>query len=180
MRSKVGLLAGWTLVTLTAVFVTSTAVESVRANVTDSAAPAFVLQSGEDPTRDDIAGTSSQAFPTVPDTTALADPDLATFEPPPTESETTTATTLAEPTASVPPAVKTYLVIGGSVTVSGTPDQVTLLGAVPNSGFSAREDQRDDPATVVVTFESTSHKSTIEITWSDGELTPTADEDTKN
>ncbi len=72
--------------------------------------------------------------------------------------------------------VKTYIIVGGSVTVSARFENVTLLGAVPNSGFSATEEQRSDPSKVVVEFESTSHKSTIEIRLSDGELTYDVDE----
>ena len=188
MSSNIGLLLGWMLVTVTAVGVTSAAVESVRANVTDSPAPAFVLQNGEEITREDIVASPQPARATVTSSTTIPDPDLQTFEPPTTREPTDSSVALVtDPSAAdlIPSAssagpsgnlVRTYIVFGGSVTVSASSDNVTLLGAVPNSGFSATEEQRRDPSKVLVEFESNSHKSTIEIRWSDGELKYAADE----
>lgn len=202
MRSRIGLLVGWMLVTLTAVGVTSAAVDSVRANVTDSAAPAFVLQNEDDITRADIGTSSDLATGTVSSSTTVPDPDLATFESPAPDntnstsssvpatgttetsttkpvatSSSTTSTTTTTVTSSL---VKTYTVIGGSVTVEANNGDVTLLGAVPKSGFSAKEEERSDPSKVVVEFESSSHKSKIEIRWRNGELTPEIDEDAQD
>ncbi len=186
MSSNIGLLLGWMLVTVTAVGVTSAAVESVRANVTDSPAPAFVLQNGEEITREDIVASPQPARATVASSTTIPDPDLDTFDPPAAPADDATAV-VTDPSAAdpIPSAsaegptgnlLKTYILFGGSVTVSANADNVTLLGAVPNSGFSATEEQRSDPSKVVVEFESNSHKSTIEIRWSDGELKYEADE----
>ncbi len=202
MRSRIGLLVGWMLVTLTAVGVTSAAVDSVRANVTDPVAPAFVLQNEDDITRADISASPDLAIDTVSTSTTVADPDLETFQPPAPEDTTSTtssvpATGTTETNTTKPPStspsttstttttapgsvVKTYTVIGGSVTVKGSNGEVTLLGAVPKSGFSAKEEERSDPSKVVVEFESSSHKSTIEIRWRNGELTPEIDEDVQD
>ncbi|MDH3193785.1 MAG: hypothetical protein OEM40_05630 [Acidimicrobiia bacterium] len=186
MSSNIGLLLGWMLVTVTAIGVTSAAVESVRANVTDSPAPAFVLQNGEEITREDIVSSPQSANQTVSSSTTIADPSRETFDPPAAAAGDTTAV-VTDPSAAdpIPSAsaegptgnlLKTYILFGGSVTVSANADSVTLLGAVPNSGFSATEERRSDPTKVVVEFESNSHKSTIEIRWSDGELKYSADE----
>ena len=186
MSSNIGLLLGWLLVTVTAVGVTSAAVESVRANVTDSPAPAFVLQNEQEITREDIVASPQSANQTVASSTTIPDPNLETFDPPAAPAGDATAV-VTDPSAAdpIPSAsaegptgnlLKTYILFGGSVTVSANADNVTLLGAVPNSGFSATEEQRSDPTKVVVEFESNSHKSTIEIRWSDGELEYAADE----
>lgn len=203
MRSKVGLMVGWMLVTLTAVGVTSAAVESVRANVTDSVAPAFVLQNEEEITRDDIVGAPESTSGPAATSSTIADPDLETFQPPTgAESEVTprtvTTATTQQTTLTQPPAtssttttttttpsegtvVKTYTVVGGSVTVEASNNnKVTLLGAVPNSGFSAKEEERSDPTKVVVEFVSSSQKSKIEIRWRDGKLVPDVDEESQD
>lgn len=196
MRSRIGILIGWMLVTLTAIGVTSAAVGSVRANVMDSASLAFRVQGDESAPKRDIQAT----FDPVTSSTTVADPDLKTFHPPtssteatetePTVSTTTTvrvatapsqpATTSSTTTTTTPGSktvVKTYTVVGGTVTVEGSKDRVTLLGAVPNPGFSAKEEERSDPQKVGVKFESSSHTSKIDIEWRNGQLVEHVDEE---
>lgn len=201
MRSRIGILIGWMLVTLTAIGVTSAAVGSVRANVTDSASLAFRVQGDEPAPERDIQAT----FDSVTSSTTVADPDLETFNPttssteaaetePPVSTTTVKVTTApSQPATTNPPppassttttttpnsktVVKTYTVVGGTVTVEGSKDRVTLLGAVPKPGFSAKEEERSDPQKVVVKFESSSHTSKIVIEWRNGKLVEHVDEE---
>lgn len=186
------------LVTLTALGVTSAAIDSVRANVTDSVAPAFVLQNEDAVTRNGPAAAPETTSHPVPTIATIADDDLEMFQPrtpvePTVTSLTTTPATTQQTTATPPPpasttttttaagtVLKTYTMIGGSVTVEAIDDKVTLLGAVPKSGFSAKEEKRSDPSKVVVEFVSSSHTSKIEIKWRDGQLVPEVDEESQD
>ena len=67
MRSKIGLGLGWALVTLAAVAVTSAAVGSVRSNVTESAAPAFLLDDQPNSAQRDAASFPAQSGPVTED-----------------------------------------------------------------------------------------------------------------
>ncbi|HSF87158.1 MAG TPA: hypothetical protein VLG28_16070 [Acidimicrobiia bacterium] len=123
--------------------------------------------------------TSASASTTAPPTSAAAP---TTTTPPSTSPTTTTTTTTTPPatttTTTVAPAVvKTYISIGGSVTVEVSGNTVTLLGAVPNAGFSAQEKSASDPDKVVVEFESENHQSTITVEVEDGVIEVDIDEE---
>ncbi len=194
MRNRMWLLAAWTLVTLIGVSVTSAAVGSVRNNVTDTVAPRFtvtddtlltagtasppstLVDDGNSPTTTLPAnepGETSPSTTAAPETTSPPSTSPTTTQPPvPTTTQPPAPTTTAAPSV-----VKTYSAIGGTVTVEVVGGTVTLLGAVPNSGFSAQEKSRDDTDKVVVEFESESHTSKITVEIEGGQIVVDIDEE---
>lgn len=75
--------------------------------------------------------------------------------------------------------MQTYDTLGGSVTLLVGNDTVSLATAVPKPGYSAEEKERDDPAKVVVEFDSENHESKLEARWEDGDFTVDIDEESE-
>ncbi len=204
MRSKIGLSLAWALVTLTAVIVTSAAVGSVRSNVTESAAPAFLLEDQPNSAQREAASLSAQSGPVTEDPSSdapvpgaeptIVNPDVAAPSSPTTTQATAiTTTSIANPTTTMTSStsttttpkptstIRSYTVVGGSVTVEADTAangaaEIGLVGAVPNPGFTANEEERDDSTKVVVVFRSDDHESKILITFDNNELVTQVEE----
>jgi hypothetical protein len=69
--------------------------------------------------------------------------------------------------APAPGEVRTYNLVGGSVTLRFQPSGVTVVWANPNSGFQAEVDDRDGGG-VRVRFDGGSHRSELEAWWDAG------------
>ena len=68
------------------------------------------------------------------------------------------------PAPPAPPAAmtsKTFSLVGGTVTFSCTGNAISLVSAVPNSGFSVETEREDGDQEIKVKFESDAHKSEI-------------------
>lgn len=108
----------------------------------------------------------------------------STTQPPTTTQAPATPTTLAPtttteaPTTTKAPEPKTttYQLVGGWVRVETVPGTVLLLGAGPTPGFDM-DLEEVGPEEVEAEFESATHKSSIKIKWSGGELTVDIDEE---
>jgi hypothetical protein len=61
---------------------------------------------------------------------------------------------------------RAFQLAGGTATVRFTPETVTVLSAVPASGFSTDVGSSDDHTRVE--FESDDHRSRLEVWWADG------------
>jgi hypothetical protein len=75
------------------------------------------------------------------------------------------------PTTTAPPkpVTSTYDLVGGSVTISAVNPDVSLIGAVPNSGFTVKVENAG-PNEVKVEFRSESRESEFSAKWEGGEL----------
>ena len=171
----------WLAVTTTAVFVAVAAVGSVRDQVTE---------------------TPTAMVPTTTIDTSLADPALPVTEPgsePPTPAPTitptfttttvvgssttvpdvsTTTTPPPAPTTTGLPAteIRSYELVGGSVTVEVGPNTVHLAGASPKAGFSM-DVENSGPEKVEVEFKSESHESNFSGRIEDGAFVPEIEEE---
>ncbi|MCH7844209.1 MAG: hypothetical protein IH850_00050 [Acidobacteria bacterium] len=186
MMRRVGIVVAWLAATMVAILIASTAVGSVRGQVTDvpaipTAGTAALLATttttiGEQATTSTPPTTDGSAAPTttitVPPTassttttTAPASTPTTTSPPAPTTTTTTTTTTTVPPR----PAVTTYSLIGGQVWISADEPDVVFVNAVPKAGFSVEIDKAG-PEEVRVEFESSDHESSFRARWKDGEL----------
>jgi hypothetical protein len=103
----------------------------------------------------------------VDDRVAGLDPDATTTVP----STATTAPSSSTTTAPSAQAVtRTYNLTGGTATFRFSPDGVTVVSAVPNSGFTTETEAESDNGTdgIRVQFESGSHRSRITAWWDGG------------
>lgn len=112
------------------------------------------------------AGASASPPSSGPPSSIATNTSLAT--------STTTITPTIEDLPTSPPATtgsskKTYRVEGGTVTVKVSGNQVTLVSAVPSSGFAV-EVEKNGPDEVKVEFESDESDSEIRIRVHDGHL----------
>lgn len=132
------------------------------------------LRPTSEPTVVDVAtaseGTSTPSA-TVPVTAAPVKASTTSTTTGTTTTSTSTTTTAA------PSTVKTYQSLGGSVTVEIGDGTLTLLGAVPNSGFVATEEDRGDPTKVTVEFKSADHHSSIEVKFDSGKVVSEIEEE---
>jgi len=90
--------------------------------------------------------------------------------PSPTTAPTTVTTRPAAPATTTTTAgvLRTYNLVGGSVTLRFDPSgKVTVVWANPNPGFRVEVDDRSDGG-VRVRFDSDSHRSQVEAWWSGG------------
>ena len=182
MMRRVGIVVVWSAATLVAMTIAATAVGSVRGHVTDlpaipTAGTAMLLT-----TTTTSAVTESSTTSTPPTTDGAAPPTTTTTSTTTTTTTTpaTTPTTAAPPpsTTTVPPgpAVTTYTLIGGQVTISALEPDVGLVAAVPAAGFST-DIEHSGPGEVEIDFKSSGHKSSFQARWKDGELDVKIDEE---
>ncbi len=175
----------WLAVTATAVFVAAAAVGSVRNQVTD--APTVMA-----PTTTIIAGAPTITAPppaadtttTTAPTTATTTANTTTTAEPTTTAPTVTTTSPAEPrptttttTTTTPPSnqIRSYDLVGGSVTVEIGASAAVLAGASPKAGFNM-EVEHDGPEKVEVEFKSTDHESKFSGEFKDGRFVPEIEE----
>ena len=206
MRKKLGPALGWVVATLASIALATSAVGSVRNEVTNQPSPlrataetvaqldpatTTVGPSGAPSTS--AGSTTSSEATTVPSTTAATSTSSSTTTEAvqnATSSTTTTSTTAPPTTTTVPPTTssttttaapdddyfETVQLIGGWVRLRVSGDKVFLAGSVPSPGFSM-EIKEDGPNSVVVEFESDSHESKLHAEVEDGELDIETDED---
>jgi len=173
----------WLAVTAAAVFVAAAAVGSVRDQVTDAPAAMAPMTtttttaptvSSVTPVAD-TSTTTTTAGPltttTVAQTTTTA--PAATTTKPPSPPPTTTSTTSTTP----PPAseIRSYELVGGSVTVEIGSSTVQLAGASPKAGFRM-EVEANGPNKVQVEFTSDHHESHFSGEFKDGRFVPEIEE----
>jgi hypothetical protein len=112
--------------------------------------------------------TTATTTPRPTPTTSSTAPRPPTAKPPATSPPVTPTTRPASPTpAPAPGEVRTYNLVGGSVTLRFQPSGVTVVWANPNSGFQAEVDDRDGGG-VRVRFDGGSHRSELEAWWDAG------------
>jgi len=181
----------WLAVTTTAVFVAAAAVGSVRDQVTDTpsamvptttiatslAGPATPKTEPGRETTPSIPTTSTTTTTTTltASTTTVPDVSTTTTRPP---APTTTTTTAPPPTTTSPPPteIRSYDLVGGSVTVEVGVNTVGLAGASPKAGFSM-EVENSGPEKVEVEFKSDHHESQFSGEFKDGVFVPKIEED---
>jgi hypothetical protein len=184
----------WLAVTAAAVFVAAAAVGSVRDQVTDAPAAmapmttttttaptvSSVTPVADTSTTTTTAGhltttTVAQTTTTAPaaTTTKPPSPPPTTTTKPPSPPPTTTSTTSTTP----PPAseIRSYELVGGSVTVEIGSSTVQLAGASPKAGFRM-EVEANGPNKVQVEFTSDHHESHFSGEFRDGRFVPEIDE----
>jgi len=177
----------WLAATATAVFVAAAAVGSVRDQVTDT--PTAMAPPTTTTT---VAATTTTGLPvadtSTPTTTTTTAPTVTTTRPPnppPTTTTTTapTVTTTSPPNpppttiAAPPPSseIRSYDLVGGSVTVEIGSTDVHLAGASPKAGFSM-DVEDNGPDKVEVEFKSDDHESHFSGQFEDGRFVPKIEE----
>jgi hypothetical protein len=190
---RIAYLLIWLAVTLTAVFIASAAVSSVRDQVTDTptamlppttiapdrteqqipdltqpASPAYIDGSSSPTT---AAPTTTTSVPLQPTTTVPS--TTISSSPTPSPAPTTTTTT----TATVPPTteIRSYELVGGSVSVEIGDGTVRLAGASPKPGFTM-EVESSGPEKVEVEFHNDEHRSKFSGKFEDGKYEPSISE----
>ena len=194
----------WLAVTVTAVLIASAAVSSVRDQVTDtptamlppttiaissteqlvvdpvesaSIAPALIDDSIVSTTSTSTTTTTapSETSTTVPTTTAppTSDPESEPVDEAPATTTTSAPTTT---TTSVPSTeIRSYELVGGSVSVEIGDGTVRLAGASPKPGFTM-EVENPGPEKVEVEFHNDDHESDFSAKFEDGRLVPSISE----
>lgn len=185
---------GWLMAAAVAVLLAWQGVERVGANVTNRHPRALTadearaaLAAGEGDTGGDAAPDGSAATPptsasapgrntttstarrpgsTVTTTTTSRPAGTAPPTSPAPTSPATTQPPAATPTTTASGVVKTYNLVGGSVTLrfDTSSGKVTVVWANPNPGYRAEVDDRSDGG-VRVRFDGTSHRSELEAWW---------------
>jgi hypothetical protein len=193
----------WIAVTTTAVFVAAAAVGSVRDRVTETPA-AMIPTTANTLSVSDVSttttepgatsGTSEPVATTTPTTSTTTIPTTTTVvvstteapeapeatttttPPPPPPPPTTTTTTST--TTTVPPSteIRSYDLVGGSVTVEVGNNTVNLAGASPKAGFGM-DVENSGPEKVEVEFESEDHDSHFSARFEDGVFVPRIEEE---
>jgi hypothetical protein len=180
----------WLAVTTTAVLVAAAAVGSVRDHVTET--PAAIVPI--------TATTTSLANPATPTTEPAPAPTTSVPAPATTSTTTTiarsnttvpsasttttrppapTTTTTAPPTTTTnppPTEIRSYDLVGGSVTVEVGGNTVHLAGASPKAGFSV-DVENSGPEKVEVEFKSEHHESNFSGQFEDGVFVPRIEEE---
>lgn len=195
MMRRVGIVVAWSVATLVAMTIAGTAVGSVRGQVTDVPAiptagtAAFLTTTTIAPAESSTASAPHTTDGTTPPPTEVAASTASSTTTTTTTATTTTTTTpVTTPTTTSPPppttttsapaapAVTTYTLIGGQVTISALEPDVGLVAAVPTAGFSAEIDE-SGPGEVEIEFESSDHQSSFRARWKDGALDIEIDEE---
>lgn len=157
----------WLAATATAVFVAAAAVGSVRDQVTDT--PTAMAPPTTTTT---VAATTTTGLPvadtSTPTTTTTTAPTVTTTSPP-----NPPPTTIAAPPPSSE--IRSYDLVGGSVTVEIGSTDVHLAGASPKAGFSM-DVEDNGPDKVEVEFKSDDHESHFSGQFEDGRFVPKIEE----
>jgi cytoskeletal protein RodZ len=179
MPRRLVLVLAWLGATVLAVGVASAAVGTVRNQVTDrpqTTDPFFAAAPIADSSTTTLATTSTLVTTTAPTTTlpttttTIAETSTTQPSTVTTTTRPTTTTTVAPTTTAPPkPVTSTYDLVGGSVTISAVNPNVSLVGAVPNSGFTVKVENAG-PNEVKVEFRSESRESEFSAKWDGGEL----------
>jgi len=195
MWKRLGVIAVWILATLGTASITLAAVSRVGGEVTERpavpVAGADLATSTTQRSTSAASGTAGPSGSVAVDPTAVVEstttvvvsdsslalsgttvPTVTIADSTATSSASTSTTSVASTTtttASAPqPPVSTVLV-GGTVTVQQSGNSVTLISAVPTSGFTA-EVEKSGPSKVEVEFTSENHESNYQAEISGGVL----------
>ncbi|MCL1693752.1 MAG: hypothetical protein M3096_08720 [Actinomycetia bacterium] len=195
----------WLAVTVAAVLIASAAVSSVRDQVTDSPTamlppttlaissteqliadpvqpeePTSAVTADSSTTTTSSSTTTTTVQPEEPTTTSSSEPEptettTITTNAPTTTSPTTTTT--SAPTTTTAPAteIRSYELVGGTVSVEIGNGTVRLAGASPNPGF-AMEVESSGPEKVEVEFRSGDYESHFTGKFVDGRFEPSINE----
>jgi hypothetical protein len=193
MKRKAGQALAWLAATAASILLATSAVSSVRDEVTTRPSPlrvpvatiaaaAGVTTSTTAPAVTDpestpppvVSTTGTSAAPGSTTTTAAPSTTTAPRPPATTSTTTSTTTTTAAPDDDY---FESYQLIGGWVRLRVAGDKVFLAGTVPSPGFTL-EIEEDGPEQVKVEFSSNDHESSLKAEFSDGELeVETSEED---
>ncbi len=194
----------WLAVTAAAVLIASAAVSSVRDQVTDTPTAmlpptTIAISSTEEllvdpvqpeppvPAADEEPTVTTTSTPTTTTTTTTSTTVPATTapvsDPEPAETTTTTTTTTAPATTttttSTPPTeIRSYDLVGGTVSVEIGDGTVRLAGASPKPGFTM-EVENSGPEKVEVEFHNDDHESHFTGKFEDGRFEPSIDESSR-
>jgi len=182
----------WLAVTATAVFVAAAAVGSVRDQVTEApsamvptttiatslAGPATpTTEPGLVPTTTTPAAPATSATTTIiAPTTTVPDVSTTTTQPPAPTTTTTTKPPTTTTTSARATEIRSYELVGGSVTVEVGANTVGLAGASPKAGFSM-DVENSGPEKVEVEFRSEDHESQFSGRFEDGTFVPKIEEE---
>lgn len=170
--------AGWFAAGVLAVLLGSVSVSMVGHRVTGSRpAP---LNASEVRHELEVGTVTSTTVPLVP-TTAPPPPTTTTTAsptaPPPSRPVTsTTMTTVATTHRTEPAELRTYTLVGGTVTLRFAASGVTVEVATPNPGFALDVELAHDTG-VRVELESDEHRSRVEGWWDGGPRDEVHEED---
>ncbi len=185
----------WLVVTVAAVLIASAAVSSVRDQVTDTPTamlpPTTIAISSTEqlvadpvqpekttPTAAEEPSTTTTSAPTTTTTVQPETPPTTnSSDPEPAETTTTTTTVPATTTTTSAPTteVRSYELVGGSVSVEIGDGTVRLAGASPKPGFTM-EVENSRPEKVEVEFHNDDHESHFTGKFEDGRFEPSISE----
>ena len=178
----------WLAVTTTAVFIAAAAVGSVRDHVTETPtamvptttntspladSPTTTTKAGLTPSTSEPPTTTTSTTTIAVSTTTVPNVSTTTTQPP-----TPTTTTTPPTTSTAPPSteIRSYDLVGGSVTVEVGSNTVHLAGASPKAGFSM-EVENSGPEKVEVEFKNDDHESKFSGRFEDGTFVPKIEEE---
>lgn len=183
MRPSVLVVAGWVTATVAVTGVAVAGVQIVSSRVVEPLPPIAAADPSTPPSPtpsvSDPSPTPLVIDPTVsesPDPGQTVSPRPTTTPPRPTSSPSPTSTPTPttsptdddddddEPTASE---LRSYSVVGGSVTLRFSPGKVEVVSVQPNPGFSV-DIEGDGTAEASVKLESESHESRVKGWWEAG------------
>ncbi len=155
------LVVGWMAATLVAVGIAYGGVNAVAGRVVDPLPPTLALPPGD--TAAAVTPSPSSAPSPTPSVTSTpsaspttsAPPDAPDTEAPPVQPAPETTTT------------RSYVLVGGTVTLRFEPDRVTVVAAEPAQGFRL-EVEGNGTAEVRVEFEGEDHRSRLRGRWDGG------------
>lgn len=184
----------WLAGTLMSVLIATAAVGAVRGRVTDD--PPALDSAASTAAASSTIETTAPNLPTSPGATpgSVADSSPSTTLANGATSVTsgtsgtsgTSATSTTGPSSgsstsstTAPPAqgvLKTFRLVGGTVTIEVFSDHLMLVGAQPKSGFTVSE--KDNTSTrIEIEFSSSNHESKLRAELKDGELDARIDEE---
>ena len=184
MWKRIGVVAVWILATLGTASITLAAVSRVGGEVTERpavpVAGADLATTTIQPSTSEPSGTTAPVGTVAVEPGAVVESTLTSVAAPvsssaPPNSTSPTSTVASPPTTSSTSTTTTKLV-GGTVTVQQSGNSVTLISAVPISGFTA-DIEKAGPSKVEVKFKSSSHESKYQAEIRNGVLDIQIEED---
>lgn len=181
----------WLAGTVMSVLIATAAVGAVRGRVTDdppaldSAASTAAASSTIETTAPNLptspGATPGSAADSSPSTTLANGATSVTSGTSGTSATSTTGPSSGSSTSSTtaPPAqgvLKTFRLVGGTVTIEVFSDHLMLVGAQPKSGFTVSE-KDNTPTRIEIEFSSSNHESKLRAELKDGELDARIDEE---
>lgn len=183
MRPSVLVVAGWVAATVAVTGVAVAGVQIVSSRVVEPLPPIAAadpsVPPSPTPSASDPSPTPLVIDPTVSESLdpgqtvsprPTTTPPRATSSPSPTATPTTSPSPTSSPTSSPAPAaseLRSYSVVGGSVTLRFSPGKVEVVSVQPNPGFSV-DIEGDGTAEASVKLESEDHESRVKGWWEAG------------